>query len=349
MKIDKSINSVYPEIKQIITDAHRQTYKSVNSIMIRTYWNIGKIIIEEEQKGAKRAEYGKRLINGLSQKLTEEFGKGYSPQNLWNIRQFCLTFPKLSTVRRELSWSHYKLLMRIKKEDIRNYYGREAVDQNWSVRALHRQITTHYYERLLSSQRKEEVIREAKQNTKKSKIQPKDLLKNPTILEFLNMNPDLKYLEQDLEQGLIEKLQQFLMELGKGFSFVARQQRISIETKDFYIDLVFYNYFLKCFILIDLKNGALTHQDIGQMDMYIRMYEDKKKLEGDNPTIGIILCSDKDKTMVKYSMLESSEQIFASKYLLYLPTEEELKQELEKEKDLINMEKVKNRYSKLVK
>lgn len=235
----------------------------------------------------------------------------------------------------ELSWSHYKLLIRVNNKAAREYYGRESVQQRWSVRALDRQINSFYYERILASRNKGPVRKETKKHARELSVKPEDLIKDPSVLEFLNMNPDLTYLEKEIEQGLIDKLQQFLLELGNGFSFVSRQHRISTETKEFYIDLVFYNYLLKCFVLIDVKSGELTHQDIGQMDMYVRIFEDKVKPQGDNPTIGIILCSKKDSTVVKYSVLNKSKRLFASKYMLYLPTEEELMAEIDRDRLLI--------------
>ncbi len=283
--------------------------------MVQAYWNIGRLIVEEEQKGRERAEYGTHLIQDLALKLTAEFGKGFTQQNLRNFRQFYLTF-KLEgdndqiryTLRSELSWSHYRLIMRLENPKARLYYMNEAAEQNWSVRALERQINSFYYERILASRSAKEVVDEAKQKTKQLEVRPEEFIKDPYVLEFLDLNPDWSYLEKEIEQALIDKLQQFLLELGKGFSFVARQQRISTETSHFYIDLVFYNFILKCFVLIDLKTGKLTHQDVGQMDMYVRMYEDRFKTEGDNPTIGIILCTEKDDTIVRYSVLKENQR-----------------------------------------
>lgn len=334
--------SLYQNIKDIIYEARQNAYRAVNFAMVQAYWNIGRLIVEEEQKGRERAEYGTHLIRDLAQKLTTEFGKGFTQQNLRNFRQFYLTF-KLEnskdqiryTLRSELSWSHYRLIMRLENPKARLYYMNEAAEQNWNVRALERQINTFYYERILASRGAKKVVEEARQKTKQLEIKPEEFIKDPYVLEFLDLNPDWSYLEKEIEQALIDKLQQFLLELGKGFSFVARQQRISTETSHFYIDLVFYNFILKCFVLIDLKTGKLTHQDFGQMDMYVRMYEDRFKTEGDNPTIGIILCTEKDETIVRYSVLEENQNLFASKYKLYLPTEQELINELEREKALI--------------
>lgn len=324
-------NDLYLNIKNILQSARDNAYRQVNFIMVEAYWNIGQQIVEEEQNGKDRAEYGSYLIKELSSKLTKDFGKGFSAQSLWNMKQFYTTFPILSTLWRELSWSHYKLIIRLKDERTRNWYAEESVKSNWSVRALERQIGTFYYERLLSSKEKQPVITEATSNTKDLQLTSKDIIKDPYVLEFLDLKQNNAFYESDLESALIEKIQEFLLELGRGFAFVARQKRIKTETSDFYIDLVFYNYMLKCFVIIDLKKGKLTHQDVGQMDMYVRMYNDLEKAENDNPTIGIILCADKDNTVVKYSVLNDNENLFVSKYKLYLPSEEELRAEIERD------------------
>ena len=324
-------NDFYNDIKSIIEKTRHKSFRAVNFIMVEAYWSIGRRIVEEEQKGERRAEYGAYLLRDLAKALTADFGQGFSEQSLRNMRQFYVLFPIRSTLWSELTWSHYRLLMRVENEDARKFYIEESVRSSWSVRALGRQINSLYYERLLSSKEKTAVIGEMKKNTSPLNLNPRDYLKDPYILEFLNLTQDAHYLEKDIEQALISQMQKFLLELGRGFSFVARQQRIVTETSDFYIDLVFYNYILKCFILVDLKVGRLAHQDIGQMDMYVRMYEDKIRGEGDNPTIGLILCTEKDETVVKYSILKEDKQIFASKYQLYLPTEQELVAELEKE------------------
>ena len=321
-------NRIYEGIKNILAKARKKSYRAVNFIMVEAYWNIGKLIIEEEQKGKQKADYGVYLMRNLSEKLTRDFGEGFSEQSLWNMRQFYGIFPILSTLWRELSWSHYKLLIRIENKKAREFYAKESVENGWSVRALERQISSHYYERLLSSKDKSIVKKEADKNSAQMSVNPRDFIKDPYVLEFLDLKPDASYQEKDLEVSLIGQLQKFLLELGKGFSFVARQQHIGTETKEFYIDLVFYNYILKCFVLIDLKVGELTHQDIGQMDMYVRLYEDKFKRKEDNPTIGIILCAQKDETIVKYPVLKGKKKLFASKYKLYLPPEKELIEEL---------------------
>ncbi|OHE04516.1 PDDEXK nuclease domain-containing protein [Sulfurimonas sp. RIFOXYB12_FULL_35_9] len=324
-------DDLYLNIKNILQSARDNAYRQVNFIMVEAYWNIGKQIVEEEQNGKDRAEYGSYLIKELSSKLSKDFGKGFTQQNLRNMRQFYNCFPIRSTLCSELSWSHYRLIMRIDNPQARLWYTQESAKSNWSVRALERQIGTHYYERLLSSKEKQPVINEAKENTKDLQLTSKDIIKDPYVLEFLDLKQNNAFYESDLESALIEKIQEFLLELGRGFAFVARQKRIKTETSDFYIDLVFYNYMLKCFVIIDLKKGKLTHQDVGQMDMYVRMYNDLEKAENDNPTIGIILCADKDNTVVKYSILNDNENLFVSKYQLYLPSEEELKAEIEKD------------------
>ena len=296
------------------------------------------VIVEEEQKGQKKAEYGKYLMKELSIKLTKDFGKGFTETNVRYMRQFFLAYQIRHTLCDELTWSHYRILMRIDDSDERSWYQKESIEQNWSVRALKRQINSFYFKRLLASKDKKPVSEEAREKTIQLKQSPEDILKDPYILEFLDLNDKSHFRESKLESRIIEKLQEFLLELGKGFAFVARQKRISTETKEFYIDLVFYNYFLKCFVLIDLKTCELSHQDVGQMDMYVRMFDDLQRQEGDNPTVGLILCTNKDEAIVKYSFLDESKQLFASTYMLYLPKEEELKAEIEREKRLIELE-----------
>lgn len=324
-------DNLYQSIKNILQTARDNAYRQVNFIMVEAYWNIGKQIVEEEQNGKDRAEYGSYLIKELSSRLTSEFGKGFTASNLKMMRQFYLAFPIGHTLCDQLSWSHYRLIMRLDNPQARLWYMEESAKANWSVRALERQIGTFYYERIISSKDKQPVAAEATNNTKDLQLTPKDIIKDPYVLEFLDLKQNNAFYESDLESALIEKIQEFLLELGRGFAFVARQKRVKTETSDFYIDLVFYNYILKCFVLIDLKSGKLTHQDVGQMDMYVRMYNDMEKAENDNPTIGIILCTDKDNTVVKYSVLNENENLFVSKYQLYLPTEEELKREIERD------------------
>ena len=340
-------NPLYDAIRLIIHDAQKGAYTAVNYAMVRAYWNIGQLIVEDEQKGEKRAKYGENLLDDLGRRLTDEFGRGFSSTNLKNIRKFFLAFPdgcqdgdipvarKGYTVCAELSWSHYRLLMRVENPAARGYYIGEAISQNWSVRALERQIDSLYFERLLASRDRDAVVSEAKEMMQPLVRRPEEFIRDPYVLEFLQIPTSSSYLERDLEQALINKLQQFLLELGKGFSFVSRQFRISTETSEFYVDLVFYHFILKCFVLIDLKTGRLSHQDIGQMDMYVRLFEDRVKTKGDNPTIGIILCTEKDETVVRYSVLNDNSQLFASRYKLYLPSEQELIEEIEREKEIM--------------
>jgi len=323
--------TILADIKLVIEQARAQVKQTVNHAMVNAYWQIGCLIIEDEQRGENRAEYGKSLLKQLSKQLSATFGKGFDITNLRNMRRFYLAFEKRETLSLELSWSHYNRLARIENEQARLWYMQESVQQNWSVRALERQIGTLYYERLLSSKEKSPVEQEATEKTLPLIESAKDYLRDPYILDFLNLDSG-SYQESDLEQGIINNLQQFLLELGKGFAFVERQQRIVTDDGDYFIDLVFYNYHLKCFLLIDLKLNKLTHQDVGQMDMYVRMYEEKKRQADDNPTIGLILCSENNNTVAKYSVLNDSKQLFASKYMTQLPSEEELRLELEKER-----------------
>jgi predicted nuclease of restriction endonuclease-like (RecB) superfamily len=306
--------------------------------MLQAYWNVGREIVEEEHKGRDRAEYGTYLIKNLSAKLTQAFGKGFTKSNLHYMSQFYQTFENVHALRGELSWTHYRLLLKVEKENTREFYIEEAIAGNWSTRQLERQINSLYYERILMSdkQRRKAVINETE--GKKDKMHPSHFIKDPFVLEFLDLKENEQLAETSLESALIEKLQEFLLELGNGFSFVGRQHRITADNDHFYIDLVFYNYILKCFLLIDLKTEKLAHQDIGQMDFYVRFFEDKIKQPGDNPTLGLILCTDKNETIVKYSILNEGKQIFASKYKLYLPNEESLKEEISRERDFLERE-----------
>ncbi len=333
----KNFEGTYSCTREVLEKARSTTYRTVNFIMVQAYWNIGKIIVEDEQKGKERAEYGEALIKEISVRLTKDYGRGFDESNLRNIRKFYLTFPNCDALRHELTWTHYRLLLRVEKNDTRNFYMIESVENNWSTRELERQINSLLYERIALSRDKEKV---KELSLKGNEIHsPEDIIKDPVVPEFLGLSKNEKYPEKDIEQALIDKLRKFLLELGKGFSFVARQKRITLEGNNFYIDLVFYNYILKCFVLIDLKVGKLTHQDIGQMDFYVRYFEKEETQPGDNLTIGIILCDDKNKTMVKYTLLEESKQIFAPKYKLYLPTENELKEEIARERELIERER----------
>jgi len=329
-------DSIYKEIKSILEQARNKVYKVANSTMVEAYWNIGRVIVEK-QGGSNKAEYGTALIKNLSKKMTKEFGKGFTVANLKNMRQFYLIFQKSYALRSELTWTHYRLLMRVENENARNFYIEECIKSNWSTRQLERQITTLFYERLLSSKDKEKVSKEI------YKLEPQikkaeDIIKNPYVLEFLGLPENTSFLEKNLEQALIDHLQKFLLELGRGFSFVARQKRITFDGRHFYIDLVFYNYLLKCFVLIDLKVGDLTHQDLGQMQMYVHYFEEEMMNEGDNPPIGIVLCADKSDSIVKYTLSKNETQVFASKYKAYLPSEEELLSEIRKEYNMLKQE-----------
>ena len=330
----------YEQIKRILSEARNKVYQTANFAMVEAYWNIGKSIVEQ-QGGEEKAEYGVRLIAELSKQMTTDFGKGFTVANLKNMRQFYLTFPKSYALRSELSWTHYRLLMRVENKNARQFYIEEAIKSNWSTRQLERQINSFFYERLLSSQNKEKVSEEI-QKLEPAKV-PEDIIRDPYVLEFLGLNPKDDFYESDLEEALITHLQKFLLELGRGFSFVARQKRITFDGRHFRIDLVFYNYILKCFVLIDLKIGDLTHQDLGQMQMYVHYYERELMNEGDNPPIGIVLCADKSESVVKYTLPENETQIFASKYNLYLPSEEELSQELQREYRALEYDKEKSK------
>lgn len=327
--------ALFVNIRTLLNQSRKQVVQAVNSAMVQTYWQIGQLIVENEQQGQERAEYGKAVLKALSISLTKEFGKGFDLTNLRKMRALYLCFPIRDALRLELSWTHYRTLTRIENENARQWYLNEAIEQAWSARALERQIGSLYYERLLATQAQKQdlrpVLAEAEQKTSELALSAKDYLRDPYIFDFLGL-PSGHLQESELEQALIDNLQKFLLELGKGFAFVERQQRIATDDGDYYIDLVFYNFHLKCFLLIDLKMHKLTHQDVGQMDMYVRMYEEKKRRSDDNPTIGLILCTENNHTVAKYSVLNDSEHLFASKYMMELPSEEELRQQLEKER-----------------
>lgn len=315
----------YQTIRTSIISAQQKVYNAVNSAMVTAYWEIGKQIYEACGEN-ERAAYGKQLLQYLSEKLTAEFGKGFNVRNLRNMRQFYLTFPKRNALRAELSWTHYRSLMKVQDEAARTFYLEEAVKSGWSSRQLERQINTMYYHRILASRDKAGVAAEIQ--TIEPKPEYEKIIKDPYVLEFLDLPANEHFYENELEQALIDHLQRFLLELGRGFSFVARQKHINFDGRHFYIDLVFYNYILKCFVLIDLKINDLTHQDLGQMQMYVNYYTRELMNEGDNPPIGIVLCADKSDTLVRYTLPENNTQIFAAKYLPYMPTEEELRREL---------------------
>jgi len=406
------VGELLTQIRGIVHTARSTAYRTANFMMVQAYWNIGRLIFNEEQKGVKRAKYGDKVISGLSAKLMAEFGEGFSINNLKYMRQFYVLFPishatrgrlvharkaasetnatallpslrsighavrgqfdfdgspssvaafqvnisnalrsKSATsgsqhhedpfllcnaLRQELTWTHYRLLLKVENSAARDFYIQETIENNWSTRTLDRQISTLYYERILSSSDKKPVRKEA--SAKSERFEPRDIIKDPYILEFLDLKENTRYLENDLEQALIDKLEDFMLELGKGFAFIARQRRFTADGDHFYADLVFYNYRLRCFFLIDLKIGKLTHQDIGQMDMYVRWFEENEKSPGDNPTIGLILCSEKKEAIAHYSILKESKQIFAAQYRTYLPSEKQLREELRKERLLIDQE-----------
>lgn len=341
-EIDKSNQTLsnsshlFAEIREVLVTARRTAYKAVNFAMVTAYWNVGRLIVEDEQKGHIRAEYGKAILADLSKRLTDEFGKGFDERELRRIRQFYLVFPKWDALRPELTWTHYRLLIRVQNEQARLWYMNEAAEQTWSSRQLDRQISVLYYERLLNSTDTLSVREEAENNL--AQLAPQEFIHDPYVLEFLNLKNYPALHETDIEKSLINNLQSFLLELGKGFCFVARQKLMRYDNEDFYVDLVFYHSILKCHVLIDLKLGKLTHQDVGQMDSYIRMFDDLYKHTDDNPTLGLILCSDKNEAVVKYSVLAEHRQIFASKYLLELPTPEVLQQEIMRERKQLEIE-----------
>ena len=311
-------SSLFKNISQIISDARQTAYRSGNSIMLRMYWEIGRLIIEDEQQGHHKAQYGKASLKNLAGQLSLEFGKGFDERNLNNMRAYYRSFSIWNAVRTELSWTHYRLISRVENEQQRQQYMQLCIDNQWDTRTLQRNIQTQYLNRTLAPATEHPT--------------PPQFIKDPYVFEFLNLPSDTRQTENSIESALINHLREFLMEMGKGFAFVARQQHIITDTADFYIDLVFYNYYLKCFVLVDLKTEKLGHADIGQIDMYVRMYNDLKKQADDNPTIGIILCTEKDETIVKYSVLAENEYLFASKYRLYLPKEEELIQLIEQDR-----------------
>lgn len=357
-------NTLFHRVTSILEEAKGNVVRSVNSNMVLAYWLIGREIVQELQAGEERATYGKQLIENLSMKLTSQYGGGFSAANLKNFRQFYQTFAErsigisylpgsqlpnaserdLSTKNQQLqafspqlTWSHYRALMRVQDREARNFYEQEAIECGWSKVQLERQIQSAYYQRILANHNNKMPAPSQREHLLGEPIAASHIIKSPYVMEFLGL-PDTPTLhETDLEQAIINNLQSFLLELGKGFSFVARQKHIRVDDDDFYVDLVFYNYMLKCFLLIDLKIGKLTHRDVGQMDGYVRLFEDRFKVTGDNPTIGLILCSDKSEAVAKYSVLSEGRQIFASKYLQFLPSEQELKLEIEKERRLLEV------------
>jgi predicted nuclease of restriction endonuclease-like (RecB) superfamily len=357
--VARSAEPLYREIRSVLESARAGAYRAVNAAMVQAYWQVGRLIVEHEQGGRTRAAYGEAVLDDLSRRLTVDFGRGFDVTNLRKMRQFYRMFeirdaarlesgkskrdavrlvsaeePIRLTASDELSWSHYRLLMQVEDPAAREWYMNEAAEQHWSTRQLERQISVLYYERLLVSRRKAPVRKEAA--TRLATVEPEQFIRDPYILEFLDLKEYPALRESAVEQVIIDNLQAFLLELGKGFSFVARQKRMRFEDEDFYVDLVFYNYLLKCFVLIDLKVGKLAHQDIGQMESYVRMFDAHARPEGDNPTIGLILCSKKNEAIAKYSVLSEARQIFAAKYVKVLPTERELMREIQRERRLVD-------------
>ncbi|MBU4252002.1 MAG: PDDEXK nuclease domain-containing protein [Candidatus Omnitrophota bacterium] len=337
IKADRQSQGIYLRIRKIIENARGNVARAINAEMVVAYWQIGKEIVDEEQRGKSRAEYGKKILENLSKRLLDEFGKGFDDSNLWNMRKFYLTYPILDAVRRELSWTHYRILMRVEKPEARSFYEIECINNNWSARELERQKGSLLFERLALSKDKKGLLRLARKG--QEIVSYEDMIKDPYVLEFTGLSPQSKLYESKLEQALIDNLSKFLLELGKGFTFVARQKRISLDGDHFYIDLVFYNTMLKCYVIIDLKIGRLVHQDIGQMQMYVNYYDREVRQLDDNPTVGLILCEDKKEAVVRYTLSKNNRQIFASRYKLYLPTEDELRRELRREHLLLDMVK----------
>ncbi len=334
-------SALLQDLRGIIEKGRALAYAASSAVMIDTYWNIGRRIVEEEQKGNKRAEYGTQVLKYLSDELTRDFGSNFDERNLRYFRRFYLFFPdnQIWNARvPNLRWTHFRELLRVEDEKARMWYLAEASHEGWSSRTLARNISTHYYQRLLASQQKEPVIEEMKRLTAPFQADKLEFIKNPVVAEFLGLDNNPAFTESTLETAILTHLQQFLMELGKGFAFVARQQHIATDAGDFFIDLVFYNYLLKCFVLIDLKPAQITHQDVGQMDMYVRMYDELKRGEDDNPTIGILLCAENSQDIARYSVLHDSDQLFAAKYLTCLPTQEELRREIEHQKVLFQLQ-----------
>ncbi len=326
--------SLLKDAQGIIEQARQEAYRSVNIAMLQRNWLLGRRISEEILRGENRAEYGNEVIKKLSEELTDIYGKGFNKNNLYAFVQFYKIFPTLSGKSELLSWSHYMLLLSVPEDTARNWYAHEAYAETWSVRTLRRNIASQYYYRLLQSQNKSVVENEMKSITAPMQNDKSEFIKNPVVAEFLGLAPNTDFSESQLEGCIISHLQKFIMELGKGYAFVARQQHIHTDMGDFYIDLVFYNYILKCFLLVELKTSQISHQDVGQMDMYVRMYDELKRTEGDNPTIGLILCSQTSADMARYSILKENKQLFQAKYLTYLPTKEELRKEIERQKEI---------------
>ncbi len=338
------------DMQHIIDVAQRRAYQSINQVLVQRNWLLGKRIAEEVMQGESRAEYGAKVIKELAKELTKIYGKGFSRTNLYNFFTFYKYFPQIVQSMtgqsvRLLSWTHYQTLLQVHDNTARDWYANEAAEETWSVRTLQRNISSQYYYRLLQTQKKELVKQEMVEKTNPYQEDKLEFIKNPVIAEFLGLSSNTDFTESELEKSIIGNLQKFLLELGKGYAFVARQQHIRTEKEDYYIDLVFYNYILKCYVLIDLKTTKVNHQDVGQMDMYVRMYDEMKRREDDNPTIGILLCTDTDEDIARFSILHGNEQLFAAKYKLYLPTEEELRNEIEAQKTIFYLQQQERNHS----
>lgn len=331
-------DNIFKDASLIIEQSRSYAYRAVNVAMIQRNWLLGKRIAIEELKGESRAEYGKEVVVKLADYLTENYGKGFAKTNLYQFVQFYKCFPDIfhavSGKSLSLAWTHYRALLRVTDDAARNWYMNEAISEGWSSRTLDRNIASQYYYRLLQSQAKEAVRDEMQALTADFQNDKLEFIKNPVVAEFLGLSPNSDFTETKLEASIITHIQKFVMELGKGYAFVARQQHIRTDMGDYFIDLVFYNYILKCFLLVDLKTSRITHQDVGQMDMYVRMYDQLKRTEGDNPTIGLILCSETSEDMARYSVMHDNERLFQAKYLTYLPTVEQLREEIELQKSV---------------
>lgn len=339
----KMSDDIFKDMCEIIDSSRDVAYRAVNVALIQRNWLMGYRIAVEELNGEDRATYGAEVIKKLSKKLTDKYGKGYTKTNLYNYYLFYKSYPEIfhspsGKSNELLTWTHYRVLLQVYDPKARLWYEKEAVKQTWSVRTLQRNISSQYYYRMLQTQKQELVENEMKKITAEYQGDKLEFIKNPVVAEFLGLSSNTDFTETDLEKSILSNLQNFLIELGKGYAFVARQQHIHTEKQDYFIDLVFYNYILKCFVLVDLKKEKITHQDVGQMDMYIRMYDELKRNEGDNPTIGILLCSETDEDIAKYSIMHGNEQLFASKYKLYLPTEDELRAEIEAQKAIFYLQ-----------
>lgn len=336
-------DNIVSDIQEIIEASQKSAYRVVDTILLKRNWLIGYRIAEEALSGDERAEYGAQIIKKLSKELTAKYGKGYTKTNLYSFYSFYKFFPEIfhspsGKFETLLSWTHYRILLQVKDDVARAWYEKEAYEQTWSVRTLQRNVNTQYYYRMLQSQNKALVEQEMLEKTVEYQNDKLEFIKNPVIAEFLGLSANTSYTETELETCIISNIQSFLMELGKGYAFVARQQHIKTEKEDYFIDLVFYNYLMKCFVLVDLKTGKITHQDVGQMDMYVRMYDELKKADDDNPTLGIVMCTETDEDIARYSVLHGNEQLFATKYKLYLPSEQELREEIETQKAMFYLQ-----------